>query len=297
MSKNKIQVLGLGQCSLDYLGKVPLYPPPDIKCEFKGLTIQGGGPVATALVALSRWGISCSFMGVVGDDYFGESIKTALTGEGIDTKGLLVRQGYSSQFAFIVAEPKIARRTIFWQQPTGKPIQPEKIDESFFTGVNLFHTDGLFTEASIAAAKMAQKKGIPVMVDAGSMREGMLELAMHSDYFITSKIFAQALIQKDDFVGVCHKLASLGPKVVGVTLGEKGYVALSGDQLIKGPAYEVDAVDTTGCGDVFHAGVVYGVLSGWKIEKSLRFAAWSAAQVSLHLGGRTGIPKACDFPE
>ena len=74
MDERVTQVFGLGQCSLDYIGKVDVYPPPDVKCEFSDMVIQGGGPVATALVALSRWGVSCAFAGVVGDDMFGTMI-------------------------------------------------------------------------------------------------------------------------------------------------------------------------------------------------------------------------------
>lgn len=72
------EVYGLGQCSLDYIGKIKSYPPADSKCEFTGLVIQGGGPVATALAALSRWGITCALAGVVGDDPFGHQIRAGL---------------------------------------------------------------------------------------------------------------------------------------------------------------------------------------------------------------------------
>ena len=70
-NKASIEVFGIGQCSLDYIGKIQAYPPPDRKCEFTDMVIQGGGPVATALVALARWGVSCAFAGVLGDDLFG----------------------------------------------------------------------------------------------------------------------------------------------------------------------------------------------------------------------------------
>ena len=59
-------VFGIGQCSLDYIGLIPAYPPPDVKCEFTHLVVQGGGPVATALVALQRWGANCHMAGVAG---------------------------------------------------------------------------------------------------------------------------------------------------------------------------------------------------------------------------------------
>jgi sulfofructose kinase len=295
--EQSFQVYGLGQCSLDYLGKVAAYPPPDVKCEFSDLTIQGGGPVATALVALSRWGISCTFAGVLGDDYFGELIRTSLNEEGVDTQGLLNRKGFASQFAFIAVEPGIARRTIFWRRPTGPPPSPEELNLKRIRTARVFHTDGLFPEASLAAARTAREAGVQVVVDAGSLREGMLELAQLSDCYLASVVFARALTGKDDPLEACFKLAELGPRLVGVTLGPKGYLALEDGKIISGVAYPVQAIDTTGCGDVFHAGFIYGLLREWDSAKSLDFAAWTAAQVSLHLGGRAGIPPLNLFPK
>jgi sulfofructose kinase len=284
------QVYGLGQCALDAIGKIEAYPPPDVKCEFSGMVIQGGGPVATALVALSRWGLSCAFSGVLGDDLFGKMTRTSLDEEGVDTTGLLVREGYESQFAFIAAEPETGRRTIFWRRPTGPPPTPDEIDYERVRGARVVLTDGLFPDAALAACHAAREAGIPVVVDAGSLRDGMLEIAGVSDFFLASENFAQAFLGEDDPRKACEKLAEIGPTVTGVTLGAKGYVAWADGSLIVRPAYHVNAVDTTGCGDVFHAGFVYGVVQGWEIEKSLDFGAWAASMASLELGGRAGIP-------
>jgi ribokinase len=152
------------------------------------------------------------------------------------------------------------------------------------------HTDGLFAEATLAACKAAKEAGVPVVVDAGSMREGMLELAGLSDYYLASETFANSLVGQGKPREACEKLAELGPRVVGVTLGHRGYVALVDGRVIERPAYDVDAIDTTGCGDVFHAGFTYGVVQGWDVEKSLDFGAWAAAMVSRKVGGRAGIP-------
>lgn len=290
MKRLSIQVYGLGQCSLDYVGKIDAYPPPDVKCEFSEMVIQGGGPVATALVALARWGLSCAFAGVVGDDLFGSMIKDSLNGEGVDTSGVLERKGYGSQFAFIAAEPGVGRRTIFWRRPTGPPPSPDEIDPDIIRQAKVIHTDGLFAEATLAACKTAKEVGVTVVVDAGSLRDGMLELAGLSDYYLASETFANALVGADKPLEACERLAELGPRVVAVTLGPRGYVALAGGRKIERPAYPAEAVDTTGCGDVFHAGFTYGVVRGWDVEKSLDFGAWTAAMVSRKLGGRAGIP-------
>jgi ribokinase len=290
MVDKSFQVFGLGQCCLDYIGKVDSYPPPDVKCEFTDMVIQGGGPVATALVALAKWGVSCTFAGVIGDDQFGDIIKATLEDENVDTTGLVVRQGSESQFAFILAEPGVGRRTIFWRRPTGPAPSPDELDYSTIRKVKILHTDGLFTEASLAAAKAASEAGVRVVVDGGSFREGMLELARMSDYFLVSETFSKGLVGEGKPLDACYKLAELGPPVVGVTLGPKGYVALVEGRIIERPAYQVDPVDTTGCGDVFHGGFTYGLIKGWKVDRCLDFGAWAAAKVSLELGGRAGIP-------
>jgi sulfofructose kinase len=297
MTKRSLEAYGLGQCPLDYLGKIEAYPPPDAKCEFSNLVIQGGGPASTALVALARWGVSCAFAGVLGDDLFGNMAKAFLDEEGIDTGGILVRNGFESQFAFIVAEAGVGRRTIFWRRPTGPPLKPEELDFNIIRQARVVLTDGLFVEASIAACKAAKDAGVPVVVDAGTLRQGILDIVPFSDYFVVSENFAKSLVGNDKPVDACYKLAELGPRVTGVTLGARGYVALAEGQVIERPAYPVEAVDTTGCGDAFHAGLCYGVVKGWDVKKSLDLGAWAAAMVSLKLGGRAGIPSLKEVEE
>ncbi len=282
-------VFGLGQCSLDYIGRIPAWPSPDSKCEFDGMIIEGGGPVATALVALARWGLACHFSGVIGDDPFGIEIARSLREEGIDTSGLVTRHGQHSQFAFIASEPG-GRRTIFWQRPTGRALNASEINCKALRASRVLHTDGLFIDAALAAASEAKRSGIAVIVDAGTLRDGMLELASLSDCFVVSESFARDLVDGDDPLEACRRLLELGPGIAGVTLGARGYAARFGGRSIVKPAYEVEAVDTTGCGDVFHAGLTYGFLQGWNPEKSFDLAAWAAARVATQPGGRAGIP-------
>jgi len=290
-----IDVFGLGQCSLDYVGVFDDYPSPDMKHEFREMVIHGGGPVATALVALSRWGLRCYFSGVIGDDDFGHSVRSSLIQEGVDVGGLLVRKGKNSQFAFIVAEPSTNRRTIFWRRPTGEPPGPKEIDTGRLERSKVLHTDGLFIEAALHAATIARRAGVRVVVDAGTLREGILELTALANAFVASETFARALVGEDNPAEACRKLAVLGPSLAGVTLGPRGYVALCEGRIIEGSAQPVAVVDTTGCGDVFHAGVTYGLLQGWDPKKSLDLANWVAAAVSTRLGGRAGIPSLKDL--
>ena len=288
-------IFGIGQCSLDYIGLISAYPPPDVKCEFSNLMIQGGGPVATALVALKRWGLDGYLAGVTGDDDFGASITSLLGSEGIHTGGLRIRKNERSQFAFIASEPDPARRTIFWQRPTGHPLQPEELDIAVLLRSAALHTDGLFPDASLWACRKAKAAGIPVIVDAGTLRDGMLEIARLSNCFITSETFSNALSESPQ--ETCRILAGLGVRFTGVTLGAKGYIALIDGSFLQKEAYPAQAIDTTGCGDVFHAGLTYGMVRGWSAERSLDLGAWAAAKVSTQMGGRSGIPALAELNE
>jgi sulfofructose kinase len=296
MPKQKIDVYGLGQCAWDYIGQIEKYPPSDAKCEMSEMVVQGGGPVATALVALTRWGFSCSFCGVVGDDAIGHQITQSLQDENVDTSQIIIRQGFDSQFAFIAAEKNGGKRTIFWRRPTGQRAMAKELNYDMIRQARVFHTDGLFPEASLTAARIAKEAGVIVVVDAGTLREGMLDLAKYSDYLIVSEVFARDLIKMDNPRKACKGLQNLGPEIVGVTLGSRGYLALDHNRWIERPAYPVKSVDTTGCGDLFHAGISLGILKGWDFGKTLDFSSWAAANVSTKLGGRAGIPSVDDYP-
>jgi ribokinase len=283
-------VFGLGQCSLDYLGQISAYPPPDEKCEMTNLTIQGGGPAATALVALARWGWRCRLAGVIGDDEAGRKIMAELAQEGINTEGIIVRPGHQSQQAFILADPATAQRTIFWQRPTGKPLDPGEVDLQALRCSRVLHTDAQPIETALYAAKKARSWGIPVVADLGSLRPGLLELVRWCDYCIVAETFARDLTGEDNPLKTCLELHNLGPRLVAVTLGARGYAFGQGGEFHVRPAYPVTAVDTTGCGDVFHAGFIHGLLSGLADEESLDVGAWAASRVALAMGGRAGIP-------
>ncbi len=172
MIHKSIDVFGLGQCALDYIGIIEQFPKSDAKCEFHDLVIQGGGPVATALVALQRWGFRCAFCGVLGEDAFGDHILEDLKREQVDVSTVKIRPESSSQFAFSVAEPANGQRTIFWRRPTGSELQPDEIDLSLLRRSGVLLTDGIFPDATIETCKIARKAGsLSLLMPVRSGRE------------------------------------------------------------------------------------------------------------------------------
>ena len=288
-----MKVIGIGQCSLDYLFMVDSFPVPDTKIEVRQWTIAGGGPVATALVSLARLGVDCSLYGIIGDDASGEKIIASLHDEDIDTGGVVKRADSLSQVAFIAVEKNSGKRTIFWQRPSGDPFMPSELPDDFLDKADFLLLDGLMSEVSIYAAESAHKQKVPVMLDAGRIRSGTLELAGLCDYVVGSEEFARELAagaEGFDPEKALMKMKSFGAKTATVTLGEMGSVSAFGDDVFYCPAFKVNVVDTTGAGDVFHGGYIYGLLQEWDMREVVRFASAFAALKCTKLGGRTGIP-------
>lgn len=283
-------VTGVGQCCWDYLALAESYPAADSKAEVHAWTEQGGGPVATALVALARLGIRTRFAGVVGDDPLGDQIRASLVAEGVETAGLVTRAGALSQRAFIVVEPAAGSRTIFWQRPTGMPLMPAEIPGGFLAGSDFLLLDGLMPEVSLALAAEAREQGIRVMLDAGRMRPGMTALAELSDYVVAGEQFALDLGWDGTVTGFGELADRLCYPVFTVTRGARGSLTRSSGELLDVPAFPVDVVDTTGAGDVFHGGYLFGLLNGWPLTRTITFASALAALACTRIGGRTGIP-------
>jgi ribokinase len=151
MASQQPQVVGIGQCSLDLLGRVDRYPPVDQKTELEEVLIQGGGPVATALVVLSRLGVPTAFFGRVGDDEHGRRIRLGLADEGVDCRGLRTDPGATSQFAFIAVEKGSGQRNIFWTRGSARPLAAEEIDREAIAASRVLHLDGLQLEAAPCA--------------------------------------------------------------------------------------------------------------------------------------------------
>ena len=287
-------VTGIGQCCWDFLASVDAYPPADSKQEVLQWEEQVGGPVATALVALSRLGVECRFHGVIGDDGLGELIRGSLIAEGIDCSRLVVRPGSTSQRAFIAVEKGNASRTIFWQRPTGTPLSPNELPDDYLNNSRFLLLDGLMADVSLAAARGARKRGIPVMLDAGRLRPGMAELARICDYVVAGEQFVIDLGWDGKDESFAAIASSLGAPVVTVTCGVRGSLTWTERGGIRQPAFPVPVIDTTGAGDVFHGGYVYGLLQGWELSSALTFASAMAALKCARSGGRSGIP---DLPQ
>lgn len=293
---DEIEVLGLGQACLDYLGRLLRVPEEDEKIELMDIHMQCGGPASTALVTLSRLGVRTAFLGSISNDPFGIEILTGLREEGVDSTYLKITPGYTSQFAFIAITRKSGKRTIFWHRGSVPHLEASDVDLGPFSEVKILHLDGLMIEASIEAARQARGRGIKVVLDAGTMRKGSRELASLVDVLIASERFAEPLVgDAAPPEKALEALHHLGPEEVVITMGARGSIGLDNASVIFQKAFAVDAVDTTGAGDVYHGAYIYGLLQGWHMAECMRFASAASALKCREIGARRGIPRREDI--
>jgi sulfofructose kinase len=296
--RKRFDVVGVGYTALDYLGIVPHLPVENTKLEVRDLTIQGGGPTATAMVCLRRLGLRSAYTGKVGDDGFGERMLEELRREDVDVSSVVVEPGKTSQYAFIMVDGRTAARTILWTRGSVSPLRVGEVDLDLVRSARGLFIDDLEPEAALAAATAAREAAIPVLIDAGSLRPGVRELLPLSDYVIASERFAAQISDGRDLRAALETLSSFGPKASVVTLGERGCAYLVGNDVVEVPGFAVKAVDTTGAGDVFHAAYLFAVLAGWDTLRACTFANAVAALKCRSLGGRAGLPtlpEALDF--
>jgi ribokinase len=286
----KFDVTGVGYTAIDYLGIIPHFPEENLKLELDTLEVQGGGPAATATVTAARLGLTTAFIGKVGGDDRGALMLMKLNGEGVDVSSAVLEERGESQFAFIMVDRETGRRTILWTRGTLTPLQPEELDMEKVNSCRGLLVDTLEPKAAAAAAKEAAAAGAKVLIDAGTLRDGVLEILPHCHYIVASELFSDQISDGRGPQAALDEMIKYGPEAAVVTLGEKGCVALSEEGYLEAHGFEVDAVDTTGAGDVFHGAFLYAALREWDIKRCCTFANAVAAMKCRRLGGRTGIP-------
>jgi sulfofructose kinase len=295
-SPKRWDVVGIGHCALDLVALVPKRAPKGSKTEVRDLILEGGGPVATAMVTLARLGRRVTCVGAVGDDMPGKLIVDGLAKELVDTSAVVVQPGRQSKISLVWVEEGTGDRTIFWSRGTVQPLGTADADLSPIDAARVLHVDGLEMPLSLEAARRANRVGVEVVLDAGSERNGMEELAASAGVVAASEPFAITVTGVKDPGDMVKRLhAEFGTRWTIVTLGGRGSVGTDGGEPIWEPAPQVDVVDTTGAGDVFHGALVFAILRRWPLDVSLRFSNTVAAMKCRRLGGRAGIPSLAEL--
>jgi sulfofructose kinase len=285
--------VGFGLNAVDHLIVVPEYPAFDTKTRLIKHTQSAGGQTATAMVALQRLGYRTAYAGRFGSDPEGKFGLATLTEEGVNVDMAEVIHGATTQIAFIIIDEKSGERTIVWDRDDRLAYTTVDAPVEFGSLGKVLHLDAHDPPACVSVAQPAKQSGTIVSADIDNVYPGVSELLPFIDLLITSKEFPNRLISiKDERTALVELKARFGCAVVGMTKGAAGALLYCEGQFIESPGFDVpgECRDTTGAGDAFHAGFLYGFLSGEDIDTSMRLGNAVGAMKCSALGGRTGLP-------
>jgi len=282
----QIDVLCVGHAAFDLTFAVPHHPSADEKMAAESLVLSGGGPAGNAAVAAARLGCRAAFAGYLGNDIFGEKYVEEFKREGV-CLDLLVRGEAPTPLSVVFAKAHGTRSVVNFSAKTRKLAAGEIDLAACRPEVILF--DGHEPLLSPPLALKARERGIPTVLDAGSVHQGTRELCRMVDYLIASEKFALDYTAADSVEGAVKSLADLAPYVI-VTLGARGLFWKNPQGRGKMPAFAVEVVDSTGAGDAFHGAFATGLARGKQWEDLLRFSSAAAAVCCTRLGARSGLP-------
>lgn len=284
-------VIGVGAACVDHVCRLPVFPRSD--CTFSKVRMHAewrmcGGQTATALATCARLGLRTKYVGAVGTDDEGARILTALSGYGIDVSDV-ARLDVSSATATILIDDS-GERLVLWNRDPRLSIPVERLPLADIARAQLLHVDDVDPVAALEAARAARHAGVPVTCDIDHVTPrtaALLELVSHPVF--AEQVPLDLTGHTDQGEALRALSARYGVSVV-VTLGERGAMACEGTDVFQVPGFPVDPIDTTGAGDVFRAGFIYGVIQGWPLPQRIRFANAAAAVSCTRLGAMGGVP-------
>lgn len=285
----RFDVVGIGLSSVDHLCVVKRHPRLDSKQPLVTYDRQPGGQVPTALVALQRWGLCTAYLGVFGGDAGGVMSRDALANEGVGVSDCPVRAHARQPVSIILIDEVSGERSVLWEQGAELTLRAEEVPRGFAGDGNVLLMDAVDIPAAVAAARTAKEQGVLTVLDVDEPA-GLDELLRLTDVLIVGAEFPARFTGCADLRAALRLTSRRGPWFVAVTLGQGGVLALVHGVLHYVPAFRLPVVDSTGAGDIFHAGSIYGLLQGWSAPDTLRFAAAAAALKCERLGSRPGIP-------
>ena len=285
-------VVGVGCNAVDLVSVVSEYPAPSgpaSKVKVKRQFLSCGGQTANAMAACAALGLRAAYAGAVGSDHHGRLVREALEARSVDTSRLVTHEA-RNQFAVIILDEASGERVIVWDRDERLLLTPQEIPADLIRSARHLHIDDVDEEAAISAARLARESGVRVTSDIDRQTSRTEELVAAVDVPIFDEHLPARLTGATDPESAMRLLRRHHAGLLCATLGPRGAMALEGDRLHYSPGFRVDVADTTGAGDVFRGGLIYGMLQGWPIAEVLEFANAAAAVSCTRLGAMNGIP-------
>lgn len=287
-----MSIIGVGACTLSFIGVVDRMPVPETSQEFGALSIQGNGLCANAVVAMSRWGCETSFVGKVGNDSRGVQIISTLAGEGVSTTHMVQQTNAVTQLEWDLVESGSIEFRRFYTHGSVDSLRIDEISAAdLLEDAELVILDGRFLSVTREIAHLAREKEVPIVLCLDEYREELRPLLSLATHLVLSERVASKFFNRGSLEELCGAFLELGPSVCVITTGSEGAVGKSKvDPYTEARGYEVEVVDVLGADGVFLGAFAYSVLSQFSLEYTLRFANAAAGFSCQGLGPRSCLP-------
>ncbi|MDH4340489.1 MAG: sugar kinase [Thermoleophilia bacterium] len=263
--------------------------------------VQPGGCAANTAIALRTLGLAAAVVGRVGDDLFGDLVERDLRARGIDTSGVARTAGHGTSKTVILPVVDEDRRFIHTfganAALTAADIPPVSLEAADVTYVGGYLVLPALHQSDLAARfRFAREQGTRIVLDVvvpsglGDLSvDAVSELLPLADYFLPNEDEARALTGEAEPLRQAERLLEAGARTVVIKRGERGVLVHSGDEVFELAAPRVDVLEPSGAGDAFAAGLILGMLEGWELERSARFASVMGGSACTALGCYAGV--------
>jgi sulfofructose kinase len=287
-------IIGFGESSVDEVLIVPELPTTSTsKLPIASSTTMYGGQVATCMAACAALGLPAAYLGPIGDDEHGRALLKVLHERGVDVSRTIVRRAPTRR-AVIMVEEGTGDRLVLWERDPALDVTPEGFPDDILSGASVIHVDAIDEPASTYLAGRGRAAGAVVTCDIDRVTSGTWDLLANITHPILAAGVPSALTDVDEVRGSLSAIRTRHRGMLCVTLGDRGAAVLDQDRFVEIPTFGVRAVDTTGAGDVFRAGFIYGLRQSWPVERMLRFANAAAAASCTHAGAIASVPTLAD---
>ena len=297
--EKKYDIIGIATPGQDLVVELENLPRDVVSSRMYDCSFQGGGWVATALCAAGNLGAKTSFLGVIGDDLLGNLIESDFEFNNVETSHLIKQEGKRSNFCICITERSNKNKFLISRPPECNDIQVSDIEKKYIQSAKMLHV-GVVNDAVRYAADLIHEADGLVSVDAAYY---IPEIYNHYDIYdilIGSEYFFEGLCKElgydvstladEQKFEVMRYLQKKGPKIVIFTFGKDGSMGVYEDKTFKQTPMDVNVVDTTGAGDVYHGAFLTAYLKGMSIPECMRFATGVSSIKCTKPGGRAGIP-------
>jgi len=263
--------------------------------------VQPGGCAANSAIALGRLGVAASVVGRVGNDLFGDLVERYLRERGIDTAGVARAVGYGTSKTVILPVVGEDRRFVH-TFGANAALTAADIPSASLEAAEVIYVGGYLVlpalhQSDLAARfRFAREQDTRIVLDVvvpsglGDLSvDAVRELLPLADYFLPNEDEARALTGEAEPRRQAERLLEAGARAVVIKRGELGVFVLSGDEAFELPAPPVEVVEPSGAGDAFAAGLIVGILEGWELERSVRFASVMGGSACTALGCYAGV--------